>query len=151
MNRILTVTIFIIISMNCYSQGSGDLLKIDGSTITKLKEFRHKKKFLADDRLLYPGAGSEATRILLESKINELADRLISGIAINPRKSFVMDQFRVTLAQCVEFDTENRERICSYMEEIMDILGIESSDGLLNRWMYGLDLHKILLWVNRDA
>ncbi len=26
-----------------------------------------------------------------------------------------------------------------YIETIMDILGIESSDGLLNQWRYGFD------------
>jgi hypothetical protein len=36
-------------------------------------------------------------------------------------------------------DTEDRERLCGYLEEIMEIFGIESSDGLLNRWLYGFD------------
>jgi hypothetical protein len=38
-------------------------------------------------------------------------------------------------------DSEERDRILSYLEEIMEILGIESSHGLLNEWRYGFDSH----------
>ena len=34
-------------------------------------------------------------------------------------------------------DTEDREQLVRYLQEIMDILGIASSDGLLSRWTYG--------------
>ena len=36
-------------------------------------------------------------------------------------------------------DTEDRERVCHYFEELMDIVGLQSSDGLLNNFMYGFD------------
>ena len=39
----------------------------------------------------------------------------------------------------LELDTENRERICTYYEELMDIVGLESSEGLLNEFMYDFD------------
>jgi hypothetical protein len=39
----------------------------------------------------------------------------------------------------LEIDTENRERICSYFEELMDIVGLESSNGQLNDFMYDFD------------
>ncbi|NOU62328.1 DUF4844 domain-containing protein, partial [Marinifilum caeruleilacunae] len=34
---------------------------------------------------------------------------------------------------------EDRERICCYFEELMDIVGLESSDGQLNDFMYGFN------------
>jgi hypothetical protein len=37
----------------------------------------------------------------------------------------------------VEIDTEDRERVCAYFEELMDIVGLESSDGHLNNFLYG--------------
>ena len=39
----------------------------------------------------------------------------------------------------VELDTEDRERVCGYFEELMDIVGLESSGGHLNNFMYGFD------------
>ena len=35
-----------------------------------------------------------------------------------------------------DLDTEDRERICIYYEELMDIVGLESSGGNLNNFMY---------------
>ena len=51
-----------------------------------------------------------------------------------------MSEFAAELERFTEPDTEERERFCGYLEEIMDIVGIESSDGLLNGWLYGFDL-----------
>jgi hypothetical protein len=39
----------------------------------------------------------------------------------------------------INLDTEDRERVCHYFEELMDIVGLESSDGHLNNFMYGFD------------
>ena len=36
-------------------------------------------------------------------------------------------------------DTEDRERICLYYEELMNMVGLESSAGLLNKFLYGFD------------
>jgi hypothetical protein len=36
-------------------------------------------------------------------------------------------------------DTEEREAVCAYCERIMDALEIESSEGILNNWLYGFD------------
>jgi hypothetical protein len=62
-------------------------------------------------------------------------DRLIAGASSNPGKSWVLDQFRPTLERVEMEDTEGRERVGAYMERIMDIFGIESSDGLLSNYL----------------
>jgi hypothetical protein len=36
-------------------------------------------------------------------------------------------------------ESEEREEVCHYCERVMSLLGIERSDGLLNRWLYGFD------------
>jgi hypothetical protein len=41
------------------------------------------------------------------------------------------------MAEFEPIDTEDREQLLRYLEDIMDIVGIASSDGLLNKWMYG--------------
>jgi hypothetical protein len=48
------------------------------------------------------------------------------------------------MAEFEATDTEDREQLLRYLGEIMDILGISSSDGLLSRWMYGAVLGSLL-------
>ena len=58
-------------------------------------------------------------------------------VASNPSKTFVLGEFAKTVAEFEPIDTEDREQLLRYLEDIMDILGIAGSDGLLNRWIYG--------------
>ncbi|HBI02132.1 DUF4844 domain-containing protein, partial [uncultured Flavobacterium sp.] len=39
----------------------------------------------------------------------------------------------------LDLDTEDREQVCVYFEELMDIVGLESSNGQLNKFLYGFD------------
>lgn len=103
----------------------------------ELIALRSEKKFLAED--FYPGAPTEALRAEAEAQIDALLDRLLAGLGADSRKSKVMDEFKVAMAAFAQTDTEERERFCGYLEQIMDTVGIESSDGLLNSWLYGFD------------
>lgn len=70
--------------------------------------------------------------------VNELIQQLLVEVPRNPRKSVVLAAFANALNSFPhETDTEDREEFLSYFETVMDILGIESSDGLLMKWMYG--------------
>lgn len=66
-----------------------------------------------------------------------MVKNLIINIKSNPRKKYVLNNFRELLLKYKHFDSEEQDRICSYLEEIMDIVGIKNSDGLLNKWQYG--------------
>ena len=113
------------------------LIKFNESERAQLVALRATKKFTAD--FFYPGAPTEALRVDAENKVNALLDRLLASLKPDSRKSFVLDEFKAALARFTQTDTEERERFCSYLEQTMDITGIESSDGLLNSWMYGFD------------
>jgi hypothetical protein len=39
----------------------------------------------------------------------------------------------------VYLDSEDRDQLCFCIEELMDIVGLESSGGLLNDWRYGFN------------
>ena len=110
------------------------LIAITPSLIASLKSLRKLPKFLAAE--MYPGAPSEEIRVEAEAHINVLIDNLIAGLPQNPNKQFVMSEFMRAMENFKQPDTEERERFCGYLEEIMDITGIESSDGLLNKWLY---------------
>ncbi len=112
-------------------------LTITPNTIQNLKNLQIEKKFVEEG--LYPGTADEKTRMRCELGINALLESIIASIKQNPQKDFVINEFMKTLANFEEEDTEEREHVCEYLEQIMAILGIESSDGKLNNWLYGFD------------
>lgn len=85
-----------------------------------------------------------SVRVAGEPLVDSLVDRLIRELPHQPRKAFVLTAFAHALARFPDADTEDREAMAGYLETIMDIVGIESSDGLLMRWMYGEDLAALL-------
>lgn len=108
----------------------------------KFEEFKSKEKFAADTLMHYTGITDETLRIELTQKINLAADDFKklaeSGKAT---ESDYQDRIEVGLKRfdSASLDTEDRERVCHYFEELMDIVGLESSGGKLNEWMYGFD------------
>ena len=111
--------------------------KIPAKMINDLRVFRKEKKFV--ETISYPGAASEEIRYSLEDEINSLVDTFFTKLEDIPSKSYVLTEFRKLLGRCEEFDTEDREMVCEYLDRLLDIFGIESSDGLLNEWLYGFD------------
>jgi hypothetical protein len=105
--------------------------------LQRLSELRCKSKFNKEN--LYPGAPTEKVRMSAEQAVNAMIDRLVIGLRKSPRKSYVLSEFLEMLKAFEYDDTEEREQACTYCERVMEILGIESSDGLLNTWLYGFD------------
>jgi hypothetical protein len=108
-------------------------LVIDGAVIDELRAFRRKAKLQH-----LPGIDPALERERLAAVLNELADTLVAGIQSNPSKLWVMKQFQRFLVKVEGEDTEGREHFGMEIEEVMDILGIESSDGLLAFYLGGL-------------
>lgn len=108
------------------------------------EEFILKEKFLPDSEIYYPGIGDEKFKPIVTELINEVAKdfQIISekGIALEEEYQNAIKKGLNRFAKVyLELDTENRERVCSYYEELMDIVELESSGGLLNDFVYGFD------------
>ena len=112
--------------------------------MTKFEEFKNKEKFIQDDKIFYPGIGDPTLKPILTEKINLVTDdfRKLAGKVNATDKEYQnaikkgLDRFADIY---INIDTEDRERICSYFEELMDIVGLENSDGHLNNFMYDFD------------
>jgi len=87
---------------------------------------------------MLPGVDVAEERARLSSILNDLADRLIQGVKAHPAKRWVMTEFQRSLELVEHEDTEGREHFGMELEEMMDILGIDSSDGLLARYLGGM-------------
>lgn len=110
----------------------------------KFEGFIAKEKFVEDSELFYPGIGDPAMKPTLTQKINKAADDFKEvAHSENPTDQKYQEKIGIGLKRFSdvykELDTEDRERVCSYFEELMDIVGLESSDGQLNEFMYGFD------------
>ena len=105
-------------------------LQVDSHAVDALRQLRAEDKFTD-----LPGTNTADEKLRCTAKVNEMLDRLISGIQQHPRKSWVLEQFVPTLESACQEDTEARERFEPYLERVMDVLGIESSDGMLNHYL----------------
>lgn len=112
-------------------------LTVTPEVLQRLSVLRSESKFIEEN--LYPGAPTEEIRLHAERAVNVMLDRLVVGLRQSPRKSYVLSEFLGMLAAFEHEDTEEREQACTYCERVMDILGIASSDGALNTWLYGFD------------
>jgi hypothetical protein len=115
---------------------TNQLLHITAAVMMSLHTMRAEPKFVAAADYQ---PSSEEVRLESEQKINALLDRLIKGVEQHPQKSYVLSEFAVTLKQFDHADSEEQDRVGEYLEQIMDIFQIESSDGLINIWRYGFD------------
>jgi hypothetical protein len=112
--------------------------------MTELEKFKSKDKFLRDDKAFYSGVSDPKLKALLTEKINQAAGdfETLSRKETASEKEYQdligkgLERFGAVYEQT---DTEDRERICSYFEELMDIVGVESSGGHLNNFQYGFD------------
>lgn len=138
------INILILLPLLLFTSCGQGQIKTPENAMTKFEEFKSKEKFLEDDKLFYAGVGDPKLKPILTEKINlsakdfkELADR---GITTDKEYQDAIKKGLYRFSDIyLDLDTENRERICSYYEELMDIVGLESSGGHLNNFMYGFD------------
>ena len=116
-------------------------LSISPAALEQLHAFRAQPKFGPDESRFPPYAGylPETNRTDAERELNAIVDVLTDGLPGQPTTAFVLASFARGLLWFAGSDTEDRERCCDYLVEIMDIIGLESSNGLLNRFMYGTE------------
>jgi len=112
-------------------------MELDDIKLDQLTALKGERKF--DALIMYPGAPNEEIRVRCESSVNELLDTLVRGLPERPDTAFVLSAFNSFLNNFNGEDTEEKERACGYCEQVMDILGMESSEGVLNSWLYGVD------------
>lgn len=105
-------------------------ISVSAQDVQELKRLRDSEKFTD-----LPGIDTVAEQTRLSQVFDNLLDRLIAGTLENPSKLWVLSQFKTAL-EAVQFeDTEAREDFGEHLEKVMDILHIESSDGLLNFYL----------------
>lgn len=107
--------------------------------ISALHKLLATDKFKEDNSIAYPGAPSEEIRLLCQ----QVMDAIITALIKMPEKGLNKIEFWGLLEQSAKFyqrlGSEEMDRGLSYMEDIMDVYSIQSSEGRLNTWRYGFD------------
>jgi hypothetical protein len=126
-----------------FACGQGNI-KTPDTAMDQFEAFKSKDKFLEDNKLMYPGLAEPSMQPMLSEKMNSAADDF-KEVAENGDATAgeYQDNIKKGLSRFrdvyLQLDTEDRGRVCHYFEELMDIVGLESSGGHLNRFMYGFD------------
>lgn len=108
-------------------------IEVRPDTIQELEALRQSANFAN-----LPGVDVAAERARLTNLLHSLLHRLTSGLSENPNKLWVLAQFKDVLEELEGEDTEAREHFGAYLEQVMGILLIDSSDGLLSFYLGGL-------------
>lgn len=141
-------TILIIFTLTSCSQNAIEM-KTPENANEKFVEFISKKKFVEKPYPnFYPGIADEKMRPIFTEKINQVAlDFKSVAESKKPTGKEYQEKIRIGLLRFkdiyLDLDTEDREQVCVYFEELMDIVGLESSNGQLNKFLYGFDPHEL--------
>lgn len=103
-----------------------------------LDRFIAKKKFVNEP--FYRVDLDEADRLRYEAWVNRLARSLRKLPPSRQTKPVVLGMFKPVMKRFEATEGEDQDRFLGYLEELMDIFGIESSDGLLSTWRHGHDM-----------
>lgn len=139
-----TIIIFLGLTLFLFAACGQVQIKTPKKAMEKFEKFKAKEKFVEDVKLLYPGIGDEKMKPILTERINLAAEDFEkvaqSGNASEEDYQNAIKKGLNRFSEIyLDIDTENRERVCGYFEELMDIVELESSDGQLNNFMYGFD------------
>ena len=114
-------------------------IKTSQNAMEEFDQFRHKEKFIPDEKLFYLGDDDETQRSILTEKINLAADdfeKLAKSGNATDKDYQAFIGIGLNRFKGIYIDSENQERICNYFEELMDIVHLKNSDGKLNDFMY---------------
>ncbi|WP_165967444.1 DUF4844 domain-containing protein [Luteimonas aestuarii] len=87
------------------------------------------------------GTTEPALKARLNSQIDAAAEALASKAVHGASDAELLEEMgtRIAAIDRDSLDTENAEKVASAFEAMLEPLGLYSSDGLLNTWMYGFD------------
>lgn len=136
--KLVIILLTFLIIQGC-NEGDGKVLSNGSDVKEALQELKSQKKFVENFPLFNPSAPNEATRVEAEKVINAALLKLIDTSNNNLSEKAFWATLEIVASQLAEMDSEEMDRGFTYMEEIMDIYNIESSDGRFNEWRYGFD------------
>lgn len=114
-------------------------LKPPADATKRLGDLLARPKFVSDG-LLYSGVADPSARRAAEMIVNAAIAEVRELLRAPTNNTAVLTVFKSALERFALTDTEDRECAAIYFEEIMECIDLESSEGLLNEFVYGFDI-----------
>lgn len=114
--------------------------------IQQLQQFQVQDHFAADGEL-YTGVQDAALKQSLNEKVAQAAQLFINLYQHSqPTKDELLQALSNGIYQIDPdtLDTEDREQVAFTFEQFLDITGLESSNNILNIWLYGEEVGEML-------
>jgi hypothetical protein len=110
---------------------------VNEGAIEKLLELRRQDKF-AEIEDQYTGINPIENQPIANQIINESIDAIIEILNDSPTKAKILEVYKRDIIKFDEVasDTEDRETVCVYYSKIREIIGFDSTDDILNDWLY---------------
>lgn len=109
--------------------------------IEQLSAFINRKKFTPEDSS--PSFSDKKLAPTLSKLMDNIAKDFARIFGTTKSEFEYHEAIKYGLAQFASyrhsFDTEDQDLVCKYVEELMDIVNLESSGGHINEWRYGFD------------
>ena len=112
-----------------------------GTPAQTLRAMLGHDHFAAEHKGLYTGVRDP----LLRARLNLQVDSAVRALVLaSERKATPAQLLEILKAHLLAIDrdaleTEDAEHVAGMFEQMLDALGIASSGGALNTWMYGFD------------
>jgi hypothetical protein len=119
-------------------------MQSNSDAVAQLQALAGADNFAADGAL-YAGVHDLAQREKLNSQFDATTLKFISAVERHSTEQEYVALLSSEIAHFPrdELETEDAEQLAGNFERIMDRIGLESSDGILNTWMYGFDPSKL--------
>ncbi|MFA6086988.1 DUF4844 domain-containing protein [Mucilaginibacter sp.] len=131
----------VLMTVNCYAQ-KNSFIVVNKDALKKLSNFKLKNKFMIESAI-YQGLSVPGIQPKMNELLNKTADDFIATVKEGATEKKFQEDIKTGLKRFDPFylnlDTEDRKKTCTYFEELMDCVGLASSGGQLNMWMYGFD------------
>ncbi len=118
---------------------------VNPEILPRLEALKAQPKFVNESGTIHNGMRPEHERLTAESLVNGLIDAFIVENSKSGKRGYARRQFAQSLKRFNGHDTEDRERMCRYVEQIAENLGIEKPRRLFTYWLYGPVLGTLLI------
>lgn len=140
--RLFIFLLLIPFALSCTENPKDRPLQVRADAIENLANLASKDNFSEEQgTLFYTGVHDPLLRAHLNRQFNSVVRSFIAAVGNGATREQFLELLRTGIYAFnrSELDTEDAERVAGNFEKIMDCIGLKSSGGILNKWMYDFD------------
>jgi hypothetical protein len=139
----LAIATFLVLS-GCGAVMQESPMKVKNDATHQLQTLAGQDNF-APNGALYKGVRDPALRANLNSHFGLAIAHFTAAVERKATKNeyLALLASEIKKFERAELETEDAEKVGTNFEHILDCIGLDSSEGILNNWMYGFDPKKL--------